>query len=90
MAILEGIIKVNKLDSLLKNSKLATPVSPRGFLLHFPVADGYAYYVVTQRHPLTIKHVDYLDGYQVHPALIRGLEFQDVLSQMSTRIFFSK
>jgi hypothetical protein len=47
-------------------------------VISFPVADSYAHYVVVSRKPLVLQHVDYMDGYHVHGALIRGLRVADV------------
>lgn len=57
----------------------------KGAVLQFPVADNYAYYVVTKVRPLTVKHVDWLDGYQIPAAHLRGLNKQDVLDQLASR-----
>ena len=63
------------------SSELGTGVVV-GAMLRFPVADGYAHYVVTKERPLTVQHVPYLDGYQISNAHIRGLKKQDVLLQI--------
>jgi len=47
-------------------------------VIMFPVADGYAYYVVVSEKPLTMQWVPYGDRWQVHPALIRGLTLKEV------------
>ena len=44
----------------------------------FGVADGYAWYLVKSRKPLVLQHIDYLDGYAVSAATIRGLRAQDI------------
>lgn len=54
-----------------------------GALLKFPVADGYAYYEVVRAKPLTLRHVDFCDGYHVPPALIRGLRVADVYEKLA-------
>src|SRR4051812_791830 len=53
----------------------------KGTVLRFPVADGYAVYVVTKEKPLTIAWVPYLDRWDVQPALIRGLNRNDILDE---------
>ena len=50
-----------------------------GQLLQFPVADGYAHYVVVKESPLSLQHIPFGDGYQIDPAHIRGIRKQDVL-----------
>jgi hypothetical protein len=57
----------------------------KGAVLQFQVADNYAYYVVTKARPLTVKHIDWLDGYQIPAAHLRGLNKQDVLEQLAWR-----
>ena len=47
-------------------------------VISFPVADSFAHYIVVSRKPLTLQHVDYMDGYHVHGALVRGLRLADV------------
>ena len=42
------------------------------------VADGYAWYIVVKRKPLTLQHVDYMDGWHAPAALIRGLRLSDI------------
>lgn len=49
-----------------------------GALLTFQIADGYAYYLVTKDKPLTLMHIPYMDGYQVHPILLKNLGAEDV------------
>ena len=63
-------------DALAAVSKGIDPDGPSlvGALLRWQIADGYAFYVVTDDDPLTLAHVDYLDGYTVDPALIRGID----------------
>lgn len=53
-----------------------------GETLQFGVADGYAVYMVVKQKPLTFRHVNWLDGYRVHAALIRGLRVTDVRKQI--------
>jgi len=54
-------------------------------LVRFQVADGYAYYLVINEYPLTLMHVPYLDAYRAHPALLRGLDKNDVRKQVKSR-----
>lgn len=51
-----------------------------GKVLNFPVADGYARYMVKSVAPkLMLIHLNVLDGYTVHPAMLRGLILTDVM-----------
>lgn len=50
-----------------------------GGILRWQRGDGYAFYVVTKDRPLTVRHLGYMDAWQVEDALIRGLNKQDVL-----------
>lgn len=52
-----------------------------GTMLRFSVADGYAWYRVTNVEPLEVEFVPFADEYAVHPALIRGLNEDDVREQ---------
>jgi len=53
-----------------------------GAFLSFPVADGFAHYVVTKARPLTVAHVPFGDGYRVAPMMIRGMRKSDVLAMV--------
>jgi hypothetical protein len=53
-----------------------------GGMLRWQRADGYAWYIVTKAKPLTVQHVPYGDAWSIEPALIRGLNMQDVLEQL--------
>lgn len=87
MAQFDGSIYVGRtIDEQLEQLKQLRAASAEsdelvGTILSFQVADGYAYYEVTGTDPLTIVHLDVLDGYAVHPALIKGLDEDDVREQ---------
>jgi len=49
-----------------------------GAVLHFPVADGSACYLVTKARPLTVQHIPFGDAWHADPALLRGLNLTDV------------
>jgi hypothetical protein len=49
-----------------------------GEVISWPVADGKAQYMVYTTKPLALLHLDYGDGYQVDPIMIRGLRVTDV------------
>lgn len=51
-----------------------------GLILRYPVADGYAWYVVVKDRPLTLQHIPYCDGYRIPDAYIRGLRKQDIIA----------
>lgn len=51
-----------------------------GKIIKFPVADGYAQYMVWTTTKLI--HLDEVDGWHAHPALIRGLRSQDVIEMV--------
>lgn len=54
-----------------------------GALLSFQTADSYAYYVVTSANPLTVQHADFIDGWSIPAAHVRGLNKADVLEQIN-------
>jgi hypothetical protein len=65
-----------------------------GCVIRFPAADGFAWYLVAKESPLTLQHLNYMDGYSVHPAMIRGLRKADVQALVETEAahmrFFSR
>lgn len=56
-----------------------------GAVLRFPAADSYAYYLVTADEPLTLRHLNYGDGWTIPAPYIRGLEREDVLQMLEHR-----
>lgn len=60
-----------------------------GALIRFPVADGYAIYRVVSTRPLKIEHIPLWDAYAVHPAMIRGLNLEDVRQQLKFAEFWA-
>jgi hypothetical protein len=44
-----------------------------GRFWRYPVADGYAEYVVYKTRPLTLIHLDHMDGYSIPEVVRRGL-----------------
>lgn len=50
----------------------------KGRLIRFSVADGFAVYRIEKLRPLTLAHVDWMDGYMVADYVIRGLSVADV------------
>ena len=73
----------DKLDALQATSDALPKGKIIGGLLSFGVADGSAIYLVVKERPLTLQHVDFLDGYRVHYALIKGLDRADVAWEIS-------
>lgn len=67
------------LDRLELELKRKSPGEFVGRVLRWQRCDGYAEYVVVEQRPvLKIAHLDAGDGYAVEPALIRGLNVEDV------------
>lgn len=58
-----------------------------GKIIRFPVADGYAVYMVWT--PTKWIHLDEVDGYHADPALIRGMRAVDTLERLNRRALFS-
>lgn len=50
-------------------------------VMHFPIADGQAYYMVVKEQPLTLAWIPYGDAWQLPEAHLRGLAYQDLVSQ---------
>ena len=58
-----------KMEELLRGGKV----------ISFPVADGYAYYLVESTSPSVIlRHIPYQDGYEVSYLMIRGIRASDI------------
>lgn len=53
-----------------------------GGIIRFQIADGYAFYRIAKAKPLCLEHIPWMDGYEVDPALIRGLRLADVQSML--------
>ncbi len=56
-----------------------------GAVVKFPIADGYAVYVVSKNSPLTVQHVPFGDAWQIYAPTIRGLNRADILEQLRRR-----
>lgn len=71
-------------DALFERAAALPPGVIEGAILKFPVADGYAMYLVTKDTGRTVevKHIPYADAWQVHPALLRGLTRKDIVRQV--------
>ncbi len=56
-----------------------------GCFLRFPVASGYAYYLVTKDRPLTLQWVPIFDQYAISDSMIRGLRIPDILKRKKSK-----
>jgi hypothetical protein len=67
---------------------------PAGRCIKFPVADGYANYYIYSFSPPVLQFIDFLDGYEIPDAHIRGLREADLREMVrrdeSFRKLFSK
>ncbi len=75
----------SKMDALQEISDNLPAGEIKGGVLSFGVADGAAYYLVVKVRPLTLQHIDYIDGYHVHYALIKGLDRSDIEYELASR-----
>lgn len=78
------------LDAIIvKSSKIRIDdESLVGFLMRFPIADGYALYVVSRQKPLQLQHIPSGDGWRIPPTHLRGLRLTDVTGQIDMRDFW--
>ena len=61
-----------------------------GEIVTWPVADGYAEYMVASEKPLKLAHINILDGYVIPHAMIRGLRLSDIRSIVDHDRFMRK
>ena len=54
-----------------------------GEVIKFPVADGYAMYMVAQTSPLELFHLALGDAYQIPKAHVKGLDMDDVREEVA-------
>lgn len=66
------------LSELQQVSDKLPPDIMKGRVVKWPVADGYAYYIVSETKPLTLQHIPFLDAYAIPAAHLRGLNLQDI------------
>lgn len=71
-----------EMEKLRAKSRALPPGDIVGAVLQWQRADGYAIYIVTNDRPLTVQHIDFMDGYTVEAALLRGLTKTDVLDML--------
>jgi hypothetical protein len=62
----------------------------KGRLIRFQVYDGYAHYQVSKLRPLTLRHIDYCDGYAIPGPYLRGLTLADVKNMVAREVMFSR
>lgn len=76
---------LDRSDQLLKDLEEKEAALPEGsyegVILRFPVADGYAMYLVQKTRPLTLQHIPFGDAWQIPAAHLRGLSMEDVKQQ---------
>lgn len=80
----EGI----KFDKLQERSDSLSGGEIVGAVLRWSRGDGYAYYLVTNDSPPTLRHISFGDEWRVEPALIRGLRKQDILDMLESYRWF--
>lgn len=54
-------------------------------VIDFPVADGYAHYLVVSVDPPVLSHIDFCDGYRIPAAHVRGLDAADIRAQIERK-----
>lgn len=64
------------LDSLMIKSRNSKTMLEK--VISFPIADGKAWYIVSQENPLEVSLIPYGDCYQVNPIMIKGLDEEDI------------
>lgn len=62
----------------------------KGGLIRFPVADGYAIYLVISSSPLVLQHVPTGDAWRISDAHMRGLKLKDVQAMLLRNLAFAK
>lgn len=83
--------RVDKLVAGLLEASDKVPMDEvAGRVLQFPVADGHAFYLVTQDKPLTLQHIPYRDAWEADGALIRGLTLDDARRRLGHQSMLSK
>lgn len=53
-----------------------------GKVVQYPIADGYAQYMVVKEKPLQLVHLSVGDGYQIPDAHLRGLKLSDIIAEI--------
>lgn len=73
------------MEALLAKSDALAEGDLVGYIMRFPVADSYAYYMVVKEHPLTLQWIPYSDAWQVQRYTIAGLTLKDVKFDQARR-----
>lgn len=73
-----------QLESAATAARAKAPGGTVGGLLRWQRADGHAVYMVTSERPLKIAHVEVGDGWNIEPALIRGLRLAEVQAMLES------
>lgn len=68
-------------DRLFKISNNLPEGELIGFIMTFPVGDGYALYRVVSTKPFKLEHLALGDAYSIPDAHIRGLKLEDAKQQ---------
>jgi hypothetical protein len=78
------------LDNLRKLVPAATGKNADlvGKVVGFGVADGKALYMVWRTRPLELVFINYLDGYQIPDAYMRGLRVADIRERVGSGTWF--
>ena len=72
-------IESEYIERLAQDARRTTPANPLvGKVVHFPIADGYAQYMVWRTKPLQLMHLNLGDGWSIPDAHARGLRLADV------------
>ena len=71
------------MQALMEKSNALPDNEIVGGVIAFPVADGYANYLVTKETPLRLQHLPFADAYQASAILIRGLRATDVRAMLA-------
>lgn len=61
-----------------------------GEIMRFPVADGYAQYMVAKARPFTLVHLALGDGWHIPAAHARGLTLADLEDELKRQKFWQE
>jgi len=66
------------IDELADRTLSAEPGTVVGCLIKFPIADGFAYYLVKKARPLTLQWIPFGDAWEIPGPYLLGLNLTDV------------
>jgi hypothetical protein len=66
------------LDELLAKATALPKEQVAGRIVSFPIADGYALYLVQKESPLVLQHIPVGDAWAIPREHLRGLRLNDV------------